>query len=131
MKKYTKVVVAALALSMTLFGGQVLAGNGKGSNGSQNGGTGAGDRDQTKDGSCLESIMTGADSLLLAGQNGNRSGDQDGAGDKGETKDGSCLDSIMTGADFLLLAGQNGNRSGDQDGTGDKGETKDGSCLEA
>lgn len=87
MKKYAKFVVLALALSLTICGGQVLAGNGKGSGGQQNGGSGAGDRDRLRDGSCLDSVTTGTGTLLLVGQNGNRSGDQDGTPDQDRIRD--------------------------------------------
>jgi hypothetical protein len=46
MKKYTKAVIAALAMGMILCTGQVMAGNGNGSDDA--------DREQSKDESCLD-----------------------------------------------------------------------------
>jgi len=83
MKKYTKAVIVALALSMTLCGGQVLAGNGHGP------GDGTGEGDGTGGygpGDCLP--FTNPDSsIIIAGYD-----DDNGKGDQDKTRDDTCLD---------------------------------------
>ena len=48
-------------------------------------------REKKKDGTCLEYKIDLDAGLIIAGQNGNRSGDQDGTGPD-QNRDGSCQD---------------------------------------